>query len=81
MKKIVMAKLSKYYKAKVVQRWKKLTKKHTQNFESEKLAHKICTKNAQNRAKLAKMPKIAQEGKPFNKTREKNTKISTAVKN
>ena len=43
------------------QRWKKLTKQHTQNFESEKLAHEICAKNAQNRAKLAKMPKLAQK--------------------
>ena len=51
-----------------------------QNFESEKLAHKICAKNAQNRANLAKMPKIAQKRpKTFNKTREK-TKIITAVK-
>ena len=36
------------------QRWKKLTKQHTQNFESGKLAHKICPKNAQNRAKVSK---------------------------
>ena len=51
--------------------WKKLTKKHTQNFESEKLAHKICAKNAQNHAKLAKMPKIAQKkAKPVKKARD-----------
>ena len=44
-----------------------------QNYESEKLAHKICAKNAQNRAKFAKIPKIAQKRpKTFNKTREKN---------
>ena len=37
-------------------------------------------KNVQNRAKLAKMPKIAQKRpKPLIK-REKNPKISTAVK-
>ena len=41
------------------QRWKKLTKYHTQNFESEKLAHKICATNAQNHTKSAKRPKIA----------------------
>ena len=29
-----------------LQRWKKLTKKHTQNFKSEKLAHKIFLKIA-----------------------------------
>ena len=45
------------------QRWKKLTKLHSQNFEPEKLAHKICAKNAQNRAQ---MTKIAQKMlKPF----------------
>ena len=43
------------------QKWKKLTKQH--NFESEKLAHKICAKNTQNFAKLSKKPKIAQKGK------------------
>ena len=53
-----------------------------QNSETEKLAHKIRAKNAQYRAKLAKMPKIAQKRpKTFNKTREKKTKISIAVKN
>ena len=42
-----------------------------QNFKSEQLAHKICAKNAQNRAKLAKMPKIAQKkANTLNKTRE-----------
>ena len=41
-----------------IQRWKKL-KKNTQNFESEKLVHEICAKNAQNPAKLAKILKIA----------------------
>ena len=47
----------------------KLTKWHTQNFESEKVTHKICTKNAQNRGKLAKMPKIAlKRPQTFNKT-------------
>ena len=51
-----------------------------QNFESEKLAHKICAKNAQNRAKLAKITKIEKKAKNFYKTREK-PKISTAVKN
>ena len=52
---------------------KKLTKQHIQNFESEKLAHKICAKNDQNFAKLAKMPKIAQKRpKTLNKTCEKN---------
>ena len=34
-----------------------------QNLQSQKLAHKICAKCAQNRAKLAKMPKIAQKRK------------------
>ena len=29
----------------------KVTKQHMQNVEPEKLAHKICAKNAQNRAK------------------------------
>ena len=63
------------------QRWKELTKYHTQNFEAEKLAHKICSKNAQNRAKLAKIPKIAQKSpKTCNTTCEK-PKFSTAVKN
>ena len=43
--------------------------------EYEKLAHKICAKNAQNRAKSAEMPKIAQKRpKNFNKTREKSKK-------
>ena len=43
-----------------------------QNFESEKFAHKICAKNAQNHAKFAKMPKIAQKRPTtFNKEREK----------
>ena len=38
-----------------------------QNFETEKLAHKICAKNAQNRAKFAKIAKIAQKRpKTFN---------------
>ena len=42
-----------------------------QNFESEKLAHKICAKNAQNCAKFSKMPKIAKnKAKTFNKTHE-----------
>ena len=37
-----------------------------------KLAHKICAKNGENCAKLAKMPKIAQKRpKTFNKTCEK----------
>ena len=65
------------------QRWKKLTKYHTQNFEFEKFAHKICEKNAQNHAKVAKMPKIAQKGqKTLTKLLKKKTrKISTAVKN
>ena len=63
------------------QKWKKLTKYHLQNSETEKLAHKICAKNAQKHAILAKMAKIAQKKpKTFNKTREK-TKVSTAVKN
>ena len=40
--------------------------------ESEKLAHKICAKNAQHRTKLAKMAKIAQKRPTtFNKEREK----------
>ena len=60
----------------------KLTKQHTQNFESEKIAHKICAKNTQNHAKLAKTPKISQKRqKTFNKTRAKKPQISTAVKN
>ena len=66
------------------QRWKKLTKQHTQNFESEKFANKICAKNAQNREKVAKMPKTAQKRqKPLIKrvTKNKNQhscdKIST----
>ena len=37
-----------------MQRWKKLTKQHLQNFESEKFAHKMCGKNAQNRPKMSK---------------------------
>ena len=49
----------------------------TQNFDSEKLAHKICAKNAQNRAKLAKMPKIAQKKEEKNnETRGKKQKIA-----
>ena len=53
----------------------KLTKWHTQNFESEKVTHKICTKNAQNRAKFAKRPKIAQKRpKTFNKCVKKKRK-------
>ena len=31
------------------------------NFESEKLARKICGKNAKNHAKFAKIPKNAQK--------------------
>ena len=47
---------------------KKLTKLHTQICGSEKLAYKICAKNAPNRSKLAKMSKIAQKSqKPFSK--------------
>ena len=67
---------------KEAQRWKKITKYHRQNFETEKLAHKRCAKNAQNRAKLVKkMAKIAQKRpNTLNKAREK-TKISTAVEN
>ena len=43
-----------------------------QNFQSGKLAHKICTKNAQNHAKFAKMPQIAQKRpKIFNKMHAK----------
>ena len=42
------------------QGWKKFTKQHRQNFETEKLAHKICAKKEQRCAqKQAKMPKIA----------------------
>ena len=42
--------------------------KIAQNFETKKLAHKICAKNAQNHAKMAK---IAQKRpKTFNKMRE-----------
>ena len=37
----------------------KLTKQHMKNCKSEKLAHKICAKIAQNRAELAKVSKIA----------------------
>ena len=36
------------------QRWKKLTNQHWLNFQSEKFAHKICAKNAQNLAKMSK---------------------------
>ena len=45
------------------QRWKKLIKQQTQNFESEKLAQKIFAKNAHNHANFAKMPKIAKKAK------------------
>ena len=38
----------------VEQRWKKLSKQHWQNYEPEKLAHKICAKKAQNRARISK---------------------------
>ena len=31
------------------------------NFNTTKLAHKICAKNAQNHVKFAKMAKIAQK--------------------
>ena len=42
-----------------------------QNFEPEKLAHKICAKKAQNFAKIAKRPEIAQKRpKTSKKTRE-----------
>ena len=42
------------------------------NFDSEKLAHKICTKIARNFSKLAKMPKIAQKRQiKMNEKREK----------
>ena len=58
------------------QRWKKLTKYYTQNFETKKLAHKICAKNAQNVTKLAKMAKSSQKRpKTFNKMREKKQKL------
>ena len=39
------------------QRWKKFTKKHRQNFESGKVAHKICAKKPKNRAKMSKKSK------------------------
>ena len=35
----------------------KVTKQHQHNFEPEKLAHKICAKNAHNRAKISKNDK------------------------
>ena len=49
------------YKLKDTQRWKKLTKQ--QNFETEKLAQKICAKNAQNCEKYQKWPKLHKKGK------------------
>ena len=52
-----------------------------QNFETEKLKHKICAKNAQNCAKLAKRAKIAQKSPKTFKKRAKKKKNSTAVKN
>ena len=56
---------------------KKLTKQHTQSFETEKLAHKICAKNAQNHAKLATMAKIAQKRpKTFDKARETQEQVN-----
>ena len=58
-----------------MQRQKKLTKQHWQNFEHEKLAHKKCAKNAQNRAKMPKkFKKIANNF--LKMCGEKNKKIS-----
>ena len=49
-----------------------------QKFNSKKLAHKICAKNAQIGAKKSKMTKVTP--KKTLKNRVKNNKISTAVK-
>ena len=53
-----------------------------QNFEAEKLAHKICAKKAKNHAKISKIVKISTQKmqKPYKKCVVKQ-KISTAVKN
>ena len=61
----------------VQQRWKKLTKQNLQNFESEKLAHKMWAKNAKIVQYQQTKPKIAQK-RPitFGKTREKKQKLA-----
>ena len=43
------------------QRWKKLTKQHRQNFEPEKLAHKMCAKKFKIVQKQANIPKLAKK--------------------
>ena len=51
---------------------KKAYKQHWQNFEPEKLAHKICAKNAHNRAKTSKnAKKCTKKAKTFKKPSEK----------
>ena len=48
-----------------------------QNFESEKLAHKILAKNAQNCAKMRKNAKnCTKKGKTFEKSVEKTQKLA-----
>ena len=58
----------------VIHNGKKLTKEHTQNFDCEKLAHKICAKNAKNCAKLAHKKKIAQKRQKHLRKSVKKTK-------
>ena len=47
--------------------------------QTENLTHNLCTINAQNHGKMTKIAQKRQ--KPCKKLREKNTKISRAVKN
>ena len=56
---------------------KSLQNSKHKSFKSEKLAHKIFAKKTQNRAKLAKMPKIAEKRqKPLTKCVKKTKKIA-----
>ena len=65
---------------KIDQNFHKSPKLHWQNFESEKLAHKICAKNAKNCAKFANITKYGQKKAKTIKKLLDNPKISTPAK-
>ena len=55
---------------------KKLTKQHRQNFEPEKLTHKICANKIQHCEKQAKMPKKCTTKMHLLKSACKNQKLA-----
>ena len=59
----------------------KASKKHRQNFDPEKLAHKICAKKLKIVQKEAKLPKVLHKMQTTFKKRVQKLKDSTAVKN